>query len=137
MAIDEKLKSIEMFAELSVKQRREVLKLMTQVTVEPGHELIVEGTVGREFIIILDGEATVRRAGRLVARVGPGDFIGELAVIAGVARTATVTADTHMTLSVLNQREFSSLLDAEPALARKILVGAVKRLHALDPSLVK
>ena len=137
MAIDEKLKSIEMFAELSVKQRREVLKLMTHVTVGPGHELIAEGTIGREFIIILDGEATVRRAGRLVARVGPGDFIGELAVIAGVARTATVTADTDMTLSVLNRSEFSSLLDAQPALARKILVGAVKRLHALDPSLVK
>lgn len=137
MSIDEKLESIELFAELSNKERRDVSRLMTNVSVKGGRDLMVEGSVGREFLIILDGEATVRRRGHLVARVGPGDFLGELAVIAGVPRTATVTADTDMTVSVLNRREFSSLLDEQPKLARKVLVGAVKRLHAIDPSIVK
>ena len=110
---------------------------MTSVSVKPGRDLIKEGDVGREFLVIVEGEATVRRGGKVVARLGAGDFMGELAVIAGVPRTATVTADTDMTVSVLNRREFSTLLDSQPKLARKILVGAVKRLHNLEPALVK
>ena len=110
---------------------------MTTVIAKPGKDLMVEGTAGREFLIILGGEATVRRSGRIVARVGTGDFLGELAVIAGVPRTATVTADTEMEISVLNRREFSALLDEQPKLARKILIGAVKRLHELEPTIVK
>ena len=137
MTIEEELERIELFAELSAKERRAVSRLMTTTSIEAGRDIMVEGSVGREFVIILDGEATVRRSGRLVARVGPGDFLGELAVIAGVPRTATVTADTEMNVSVLNRREFSSLLDEQPKLARKVLVGAVKRLHAIDPSMVK
>ena len=137
MAIEKQLETIELFSELTKSERRAVSRLMTNVVIKEGRDLMVEGSVGREFLIILDGEATVRRRGRLVARVGPGDFLGELAVIAGVPRTATVTADTEMNVSVLNRREFSSLLDEQPKLARKVLVGAVKRLHALEPSMVK
>jgi len=137
MAVESQLESIELFSELSSKERKAVSRLMTTVNIKPGKDLTVEGTVGREFIIIIDGEASVRRSGKLIARLGQGDFVGELAVIAGVPRTATVTAETPMTISVLNRREFSTLLDDQPKLARKVLVGAVKRLHDLDPALVK
>lgn len=137
MTIDEQLGSIELFTELTAKELKAVSRLMTNVTIKAGRDLIKEGDAGREFLIILDGEATVRRSGRIVARVGAGDFLGELAIIAGVPRTATVTADTEMEISVLNRREFSSLLDEQPKLARKVLVGAVKRLHSLEPSMVK
>lgn len=137
MTIEKHLESIELFGELTKKELKAVSRLMTAMTVKPGRDLMVEGTSGREFLIIADGEATVRRSGRVVARVGAGDFLGELAIIAGVPRTATVTADTEMEISVLNRREFSALLDAQPKLARKILVGAVKRLHALEPTMVK
>lgn len=135
--IDEKLATIELFTELTTKERKAVSRLMTTVSIKAGRDLMVEGDVGREFLIILEGEATVRRSGRIVARVGSGDFLGELAIIAGVPRTATVTADTEMSVSVLNRREFSSLLDEQPKLARKVLVGAVKRLHTIEPSMVK
>ena len=137
MAIENGLGAIELFSELSAKERKAVGRLMTSVSVKPGRELMKEGDVGREFLVIVEGEATVRRGGKVVARLGAGDFMGELAVIAGVPRTATVTADTEMTVSVLNRREFSTLLDSQPKLARKILVGAVKRLHNLEPALVK
>ncbi|MDW3175764.1 MAG: cyclic nucleotide-binding domain-containing protein [Acidimicrobiia bacterium] len=137
MTIEKHLESIELFGELTKKELKAVARLMTAVVVKPGRDLMVEGTSGREFLIIIAGEATVRRSGRIVARVGAGDFLGELAVIAGVPRTATVTADTEMEISVLNRREFSALLDEQPKLARKILVGAVKRLHALEPTMVK
>ena len=137
MTVQKQLETIELFSELTAKERNAVSRLMTNVTIKAGRDLMVEGTAGREFLIILDGEATVRRSGRIVARVGAGDFLGELAVIAGVPRTATVTADTEMSVSVLNRREFSALLDDQPKLARKVLVGAVKRLHDLEPSMVK
>jgi CRP/FNR family cyclic AMP-dependent transcriptional regulator len=137
VTIDTHLETIELFAELSKRERKAVGRLMTTVSVKQGRDLMVEGTAAREFLIIMEGDATVRRKGRVLARLGAGDFLGELAVIAGVPRTATVTADTDMTVSVLNRREFSTLLDEQPKIARKVLVGAVKRLHELDPSMVK
>jgi CRP-like cAMP-binding protein len=134
---DDTLKNIELFSELSAKELRDVAKLMTPVTVKAGRDLTVEGEPGREFMIILEGTATVRRNGRVVATLGPGDFFGEMAVVAGVPRTATVTADTDMTLEALNRREFSTLLDESPKLAKKILVGAVKRLYDLEEGIVR
>ena len=133
----ERLGQIELFSELTSKEIKKVASYMTTIDVRAGRDLTVQGTVGREFMIIADGEATVRRNGRLIATLGPGDFFGELAVIAGVPRTATVTAETKMTVEALNRREFSSLLDESPKLARKILVGAVKRLHDLEEGVVR
>lgn len=134
---DDTLKNIELFSELSAKELRDVAKLMTPVSVKAGRDLTVEGEPGREFMIILEGTATVRRNGRVVATLGPGDFFGEMAVVAGVPRTATVTADTDMVLEALNRREFSTLLDESPKLAKKILVGAVKRLYELEEGIVR
>ena len=133
----ERLGQIELFSELTSKEIKKVASYMTTIDVRAGRDLTVQGTVGREFMIIADGEATVRRNGRLIATLGPGDFFGELAVIAGVPRTATVTAETKMTIEALNRREFSSLLDETPALAKKILVGAVKRLHEIEEGVVR
>jgi len=137
MALVEALTNIELFSELSSRELKKVASFMTPIKVKPGRDLTVQGKPGREFMIIAEGTATVRRDGRVIASLGPGDFFGELAVIAGVPRTATVTADTEMTVEALNRREFSSLLDGSPKLAKKILVGAVKRLHQLEESLVR
>ena len=133
----ERLGQIELFSELSAKEVKKVASYMTTIDVREGRDLTVQGTVGREFMIIAEGEASVRRNGRLIATLGPGDFFGELAVIAGVPRTATVTAESKMVVEALNRREFSSLLDESPKLARKILVGAVKRLHDLEEAVVR
>lgn len=130
-----RLESIELFSELNKKELQAVSRLMTSVNIKAGKDLMVEGEPGREFLVVLEGAATVRRSGRILAKVGPGDFLGELAVIAGVPRTATVTADTEMVVSVLNRREFGGLLDQQPKLAKKVLVGTVKRLHALEPGI--
>lgn len=74
----------------------------------------------------------MKRNGRKVATLGPGDFFGELAVLAGVPRTATVIAETDMVVEAMNRAEFSSLLDESPAMAKKILMGAVRRLYDND-----
>jgi len=94
-----------------------------------GATLTKQGEPGREFMIITAGTARVDIDASTVAHLGPGDFLGELAVISGTPRTATVSATSEMTVEVLNRREFMSLLDQSAGLGRKILVGAVKRLQ--------
>lgn len=128
----DQLRQVSIFAELSDRELKKVLRLVTPVDVRQGKVLTREGEPGREFMIIVAGEAEVRRDDQTIATLGPGDFFGELAVLAGVPRTATVVAITDMTVEALNRREFSTLLDDNPRLAKKILLGAVRRLHALD-----
>ena len=134
MRLEEQLSTIELFSELSSREVKAVSRLMTPIKIKAGRDIMVEGQSGREFLVILSGSATVRRGGRVLAQVGEGDFLGELSVIAGVPRTATVTADSELEVMVLNRREFSALLDENPKIARKVLVGAVKRLHSIEPS---
>ncbi|TML07274.1 MAG: cyclic nucleotide-binding domain-containing protein [Actinobacteria bacterium] len=88
-----------------------------------------EGTASREFMIIASGTATVRRKGRKIATLGPGDFFGELALLAGVPRTATVIAETDMVVEALNRAEFATLLDESPSIARKVLTAVAKRTY--------
>lgn len=123
------LASVGLFSELSKGQQRSLARLMTCVEVPAGRTLTTEGEPGREFMIIVDGQASVRRGGRLVATLGAGDFLGEMSLIAGTPRSATVTAEADMVVEILNRREFSSLLDQSPTVARKVMVGAVKRLQ--------
>ena len=71
-----RLETIELFSELNKKELKAVSRLMTSVNIKAGRDLMVEGQAGREFLVILEGEATVRRAGRVLAKVGQGDFLG-------------------------------------------------------------
>ena len=131
-ALDDRLREVSIFSELSKKELKSVARLMTQLSVKEGRELTRQGEPGREFLIILEGTAVVRRNGRKLADLGPGDFLGELAVLSGAPRTATVVATSDMTLEALNRREFMAVLDESPTLAKKILIGAVKRLQDIE-----
>lgn len=137
MALVEQLAEIELFSELTKKELKRIASFMTPITVKAGRDLTVQGQPGREFMIIAEGAATVRRNGRVIAHFKPGDFFGELAVITGVPRTATVTADTDMVVEALNRREFSSMLDESAKIAKKVLIGAVKRLHQIEEGVVR
>lgn len=135
-SVDEQLGKIDIFSGLTKAELKKIRRLMTPISIKAGKEFIVEGTSGREAFIILEGRATVRRGGRVVASVGPGDILGEMTVLTGAHRTASVTADTQVEAEVLSRREFSSLLDSQPKLAKKLLLGVVNRLHQLEPSLI-
>jgi CRP-like cAMP-binding protein len=130
------LAQIDLFADLTKKERVEIERIMTPIRIKAGREFIKEGSVGREAFIILEGDATVWRHGRLVTHVGPGAFLGEMAVLAGTPRSATVRAETDMEVEVLARNEFSTLLDDMPSVARKLLVASIKRLHQLEPALL-
>jgi CRP-like cAMP-binding protein len=99
--------------------------------VEPGTVLMGEGTFGFEFLIIAEGEArvTVRTPDgeRTLATLSPGDFAGEMSLLAGNRRSATVTAITPLTFYVCNVAEFAGILDIAPSVAQRISLTAAAR----------
>lgn len=131
---DHDLKEIGIFSELSKRELKAVSRLMTEVELKEGATLTRQGESGREFMVIMEGTARVVIDGTTVAHLGPGDVLGELAVITGTPRSATVTATSPMILEVLNRREFMAILDESASLSRKILVGAVKRIQENEAS---
>ncbi len=134
--VDEQLATLDIFSELSKAELKKVRRLMTAIEIPPGKEFIVQGQAGKEAFIILEGRATVRRSGRVITTVGPGDFLGEMSVLSGAHRTASVVADTAVQAEVLSRREFSALLDSQPKLAKKLLISVTQRLHTLEPSII-
>ena len=107
-SIDSTLAKIPLFKECTKKELHAVSRLVTPINVKAGKVLTKEGDAGREFMIIASGTASVRRKGRKIAALGPGDFFGELALLAGVPRTATVIAETDMVVEALNRAEFAT-----------------------------
>ena len=98
---------------------------------QAGDIVIHEGAKGRDFFVILEGEATVTRGHVEVAKLKPGDFFGELALFDPAPRNATVTATTKLRLAVLTQPEFHDVLKEE-TIRDSILAGMARRLHELD-----
>ena len=132
-SIDKTLAKIPLFKECTKKELQAVSRLVTPINVKAGKVLTKEGDAGREFMIIASGSASVRRKGRKIATLGPGDFFGELALLAGVPRTATVIAESDMVVEALNRAEFATLLDESPSIARKVLSAVAKRSYDADP----
>jgi CRP-like cAMP-binding protein len=126
------LSKIWLFSTSSAKDLRTVRRALEEVTVPSGRVLCEEGTIGREFFLIVEGSASVRRSNRKVATLGPGQYFGELALLDRRPRSATVISDTEMTLLVLGQRQFNGVLDAVPALGRKLLAAMATRLREAD-----
>ena len=127
--IEQVLQSIPLFAKCSKKELKAIGGLMTLSNVEAGYPLATEGEIGREFIVIEKGEAVVRRNGRKIGTLGPGNSFGELAMLVSGKRTATVTAETDMSIWVAGPAEFSALLQAHPSIMYNVLMAAVTRLY--------
>ena len=131
------LQDVSLFAGCSKSELSKIASLTTEHTVEPGHVLTKQGELGREFFVIVEGTATASRKGKRMAKLGPGSFFGELALLDGGERTATVVADTPMRLLVLSEGEFCNLYFLVPSVARKIIAELGSRLRrtyeVLDP----
>jgi CRP/FNR family transcriptional regulator, cyclic AMP receptor protein len=129
---DERLARIPLFEGLSKKQLSQVSSLMTPLDLKAGEVLARQGEIGREFFILLEGQVEVARDGEIIAVRGPGDFIGEIALLDNRPRTATVTATTDVVVEVLNRGEFASLLAEAPELSAQVMATMARRLAALD-----
>jgi CRP/FNR family cyclic AMP-dependent transcriptional regulator len=126
------LASVPLFSGCTTKELRDIAKATVELTLEEGKEFVTQGDVGREAFIIVEGSADVSRAGSKIASLGPGDCVGELALLDHGPRTATVVATSPLTVLVLGPREFSGLLDEVPTLNHKILAALASRIRELD-----
>ena len=122
---DEILAQVPLFAGLSKSDLREVASLATRLDLTAGSELTHQGEMGGEFIVVLDGTVDVVIDGEVVATCGPRDYFGEIALLEGRERTATVVAKTRVAVNVIGRREFLTLLSEFPQIDAQ-LRGAVQ-----------
>lgn len=126
------LSSVPLFSSCTRRELGKIAKAGDELTVEAGHVLVTQGDAGRECYVVVDGTATVKRGNRKVAALGPGDCVGELALLDHGPRTATVVADGKMTLFVLGSRQFANVLEEVPSLSRKVMAALAARVRELD-----
>lgn len=136
MAVDKelvaKLKNIPLFQELSDKDVRAVIDRARVRDHVQGHEMVAEGRRSVGFHMILEGTASVAHGNRVVRHLGPGDYFGEISVIDGQPRSATVVTETPVRMLSLSAWDFAKLLDQQPALSRKIMLGLCQTIRALE-----
>jgi CRP-like cAMP-binding protein len=117
---DERLAQVPLFQGLSRRQLRTVSSLTTRIDLGPGTVLAKEGQPGSEFFILLHGEVEVRHRDQVLGTRGPGEYVGEMALMDSRPRTADLVAKTPVIVEVMSSREFRSLLSEVPALSEQI-----------------
>lgn len=122
------LRKLPLFTACSDRELASIDALVSDIEVEPGEVLTSEGGHGAETFIVIDGKATVTIRGEHIADIGPGDFVGEMAMIDLRPRTATVKSDTKMRLLVVGPADFMSLIQ-QPNVAVRMLKRVVERLR--------
>jgi CRP-like cAMP-binding protein len=125
----ELLGKVPLFQDLSKKELEMVLRASKEANFQPGAEIVREGASGTGFHLILAGSATVTQAGRELRKLGPGDSFGDIALIDGGKRTATVTVNEPVHTLSLVEWEFKPLLIEHPQLAHKLLLELCRRLR--------
>ena len=129
----ELLKHVPLFSRCSKRELGQISRLVDEIDLPAGKELTREGDRGREFFVLVDGRAEVTRGGEHVADLGPGDFLGEIALVSGRPRTATVTATEPVEALVLTEQAFGGLMRGSPSLQQKILQAVAERLPPETP----
>jgi CRP-like cAMP-binding protein len=124
----ELIKGVPLFAECSKKELSEVAGIADEIDLREGKELTKEGGTGREFFVLVEGTAVVRKGTRRVNMLGPGDFFGEISLIRHTPRTATVVATSPVRTLVITERSFRSLLEHQPGIQTKVLSALAARL---------
>jgi len=119
---------VPLFEGLAKRQLAQVASIADEVDLPQGKVLTREGERGREFFILLEGEAEVRRKGRKLATRHAGEFFGEIALVSNIPRVATVTATTSVHALVIRDVEFRALLARTPEIALKVLETVAERL---------
>jgi CRP-like cAMP-binding protein len=128
----ELLQRVPLFSELDRKTLKRVAEAMSERTFNAGETIAKEGETGVGFFVIEDGRARVTILGKDVAELGPGDHVGEMALIAESPRMATVTAETDVRCYGMTSWEFRRLAEGNAALAWNLLESTMKRVRELE-----
>jgi CRP/FNR family cyclic AMP-dependent transcriptional regulator len=126
------LAQVDLFSGMSKRNLRKLTRLCHLAEHPAGHTIAAEGLGALAFHLVLTGEASVQRGGREVARLGPGSYFGEISMIDGKPRSASVIAVEPLTTMALHRSDFLALLESEPSVVRTILNGLCARIREAD-----
>jgi CRP/FNR family cyclic AMP-dependent transcriptional regulator len=135
-ALQEALSAVPLFSACSKRDLQILARHMQVLSIPAGTALMHEGDHGDAFYVVLDGRAIVEASGKRVGALGPGDHMGELALLDPAPRNATVIADGDMTVSVIDARTFAAIVRDVPAMTGKLLAALARRLRARDAEAV-
>jgi CRP-like cAMP-binding protein len=121
------LRRVPLFEKLGNRELERIGQLAEEVQVGLDQHLTEQGHMGDEFFVVASGHLTVLEDGKPVRQLHPGDFFGELALLEGHIRTATVRADGIAELLVIGHPEFLSLMDEFPSVRAAIEATAAER----------
>jgi CRP-like cAMP-binding protein len=129
------LAAVPLFEGLSRRQLKQVADLAEVASFMAGATLVKEGEPGESFFVILTGEAKVKVKGRTVNRAIPGDHFGEISLLDGGPRTASVVSETPMTVLMIERPAFQKLLRKDPSLSMQLLKSMARLVRRVDRSL--
>jgi CRP/FNR family transcriptional regulator, cyclic AMP receptor protein len=137
VARDEKLdllRRVPLFESCDRRHLERIGQLADELDVTDGTVLMRQGDMAHDLMIVVDGRVRLERDGKPLGTMEPGDFFGEIALIAEGRRTATATADGNARLLVVSHREFHALMDEFPGVAREVLLALARRIQRLEPT---
>ena len=126
------LANVDLFRDLSKAQLKRLAMASTEVSHPPGKAVATEGRSGLAFHLIIEGSATVSKDGRELRTLGPGDYFGEISMIDGRPRSATVTALEPLKAMAIPHRDFEAVIDEDPEFARHLLKTLCARLREAE-----
>jgi len=131
----DRLEEVGLLAECSRRQLRAIARISEVIEVPEDTVLARSGAAGEEFFLILDGSARVEVSPRKRSRLKPGEYFGEMSLLDGGPRSASVIAETPLRLLVIKRRDFSTLLREAPELTQSLLATLSRRLRNAEASL--
>jgi CRP-like cAMP-binding protein len=126
----DQLRRVPLFAGMTDRAFEAVAALAREDRMPAGSVLAVEGAPGESFYLLLEGQVEITRAGEPVARLGAGEFLGEIALVDGRPRTATAVAASDVRAAVIDRAAFSELMERFAAVRNGILVALADRIRA-------
>jgi CRP-like cAMP-binding protein len=124
----ELIKKVPLFSKLSKKGLEEVAHIADELDLPKGKVMAKEGDRGREFFVLLEGEADVTKGDKSINTMHEGDFFGEIALVTKMPRTASVTATTAVRVLVITERDFASLLKHSEEVGRSVAEALAERV---------
>ena len=122
------LKKVPLFAGCSKTELRQLARIADEIDLREGTVLTREGRSGREFFVLIGGDARVSKKGKKIADLGSGDWFGEIALLTDSPRTATVTAASAVDVLVITDRSFRRVVETMPSIALKVLASIGDRI---------
>jgi CRP/FNR family transcriptional regulator, cyclic AMP receptor protein len=124
----ELIRKVPLFSRLSKKGLEDVAHIADELDLPSGKVMAKEGDRGREFFVLLDGEAKVTKGEQQINTMRKGDFFGEIALVTQMPRTASVTATTDVRVLVITERDFGALLKRAPEVSRCVAEALAERI---------